>query len=114
MVLLMPDAVADVAVGDRGHDRALTAREWPSRPRPADDERSEHVQVADIGPDRAANQSIAPAWIVSPTVTSGRSPIRSARAPATGATTMNVPVQAISRTPAPSGLSPTTTWSSCP
>ena len=65
-------------------------------------------------PTVVANHTRAPACTVSPTVTSGRSPILSASAPATGATTRNVPVHAISRTPAPSGLSAMTTWSSCP
>ena len=51
----------------------------------------------------SANQPSPIACRVRPDTISGRSPIRSAMAPATGATVMNVAVHGSSRSPAPSG-----------
>ena len=51
----------------------------------------------------SASQAIPTACSDNPTTISGRSPIRSAKAPATGATVMNVAVHGSSRSPAPSG-----------
>ena len=52
------------------------------------------------------------AWSSSPPTINGRSPIRSAIAPATGATVMNVAVHGSSRRPAPSGPYPSTVCNS--
>ena len=51
----------------------------------------------------SASQAIPAACSDSPPTISGRSPIRSVRAPAIGATVMNVAVQGSSRSPVPSG-----------
>ena len=50
----------------------------------------------------SASHAIPIAWSDSPPTISGRSPIRSAMAPAIGATVMNVAVQGSSRSPASS------------
>ena len=51
----------------------------------------------------SASHDIPAAWRSSPPTISGRSPMRSASAPAIGATVMNVAVQGSSRNPASSG-----------
>ena len=51
----------------------------------------------------SASHAIPTACSDSPPTISGRSPMRSASAPASGATVMNVAVQGISRRPASSG-----------
>ena len=102
-IMLLAPAALPIAHRDRADDRVLRGRDRHRDADAGDDERREHLRVrhARLGdqrepgqPDRLERQ---------PPTISGRSPIRSAIAPAIGATVMNVAVQGSSRSPASSG-----------
>ena len=104
IMLNVPDALPIASGATAPTDRVLRRRAAPSRCPAGDDHRRDQLARRPCRARRsAAIQANPAACSSSPATISGRSPIRSASAPASGATRNSVAVHGSSRSPAPSG-----------